>query len=426
MYDNHPKMKFIYVGIDCHKLRHTAGIINCFNEKLDTLTFKNKTEDFEKLIKLVDQYAVNGLTPIYGLEDTKHLGHALATFLLAKNLDVRNVVSTLTFQERKKFPIISKSDELDALCIAKVVLDNLDILPKAKNDELYWTLKQIMKMRKNIVFDNIKAKNKLHSQLLHHYPYYQEFFSNFDCTTALEFWERFPCPKLMDLTINELTPFLYNLSRGRFNEDTASKIYNLIHNGNYEHLIYQEERNILIVMLVKQIKNNLKQLLEIEKSINALYDKLDCKLHTIKGLTKITSAEIIANIGNIDRFSSKDKLARYAGIAPVSFSSGNNDKEIRNEYGNRDLNSNIYNLAVRSIIPGKNRDTPSNAIFLEYYLRKIRAGKTKKQAITCIMRRLINIIYIMLRDNTEFVIPKELELKCKNLYLETINKNNRE
>ena len=38
-YSNHPKMKHIYVGIDCHKLTHTAAVINPFNEKLDVLTF---------------------------------------------------------------------------------------------------------------------------------------------------------------------------------------------------------------------------------------------------------------------------------------------------------------------------------------------------------------------------------------------------
>ena len=134
----------------------------------------------------------------------------------------------------------------------------------------------------------------------------------------------------------------------------------------------------------------------------------------------MSSAEIVAEIGNINRFSSKDKLARYAGIAPVSFSSGNHDKEKRNEYGNRTLNNYIYYLAIRSVSTGKNKDTPTNAIFLDYYKRKISEGKNNKQALTCVMRRLINIIYRMLKDNTEFYVPKELEKKCKSKWLEKL------
>ena len=53
-YNNHPKMKHIYVGIDCHKQTHTAAVINCFNETLDTITFTNDINDFEKLIERVN------------------------------------------------------------------------------------------------------------------------------------------------------------------------------------------------------------------------------------------------------------------------------------------------------------------------------------------------------------------------------------
>ena len=69
---------------------------------------------------------------------------------------------------------------------------------------------------------------------------------------------------------------------------------------------------------------------------------------------------------------------------------------------------------------GKNKDTPTNAIFLDYYKRKISEGKNNKQALTCVMRRLINIIYRMLKDNSEFYVPTELEKKCKSKWLEKL------
>lgn len=420
-YSNHPKMKHIYIGIDCHKLTHTAAVINPFNEKLDVLTFNNTPSDFEKLINMVNKYTTDEITPIYGLEDTKHLGHALSTFLLNNNCKVYHVYSSLTYNERKKFPTISKTDEIDALCIAKVTLDSLYDLPEASNEDIYWTLKQIVKMKSSIIVDNVKAKNKLHAQLLHHYPNYKQFFFHFDCISALEFWETYPSPNLLQkLSVDDLYEFLHKYSKGALKKDRAQKIYDLVHDNIYEEIDYQEERNLLIVMLVKQIKNNNKQIEEIEKTMLSLYDKLDLKLHTMNCLTKMTSAEIVAEIGDINRFSSSDKLARYAGVAPISFSSGGHDKNIRNQFGNRRLNSKIFNLAIRSIAAGKDRDKPNNAIFIEYYHRKISEGKNKQQALTCVMRRLINIIYRMLKNNSEFYMPKDLEEKCKKVYLEKL------
>jgi hypothetical protein len=36
---------------------------------------------------------------------------------------------------------------------------------------------------------------------------------------------------------------------------------------------------------------------------------------------------------------------------------------------------------------------PRNPVFHDYYQRKITEGKTKKQALVCVMRRLVNIVY---------------------------------
>lgn len=186
-FNNHRKLNFVYVGIDCHKEKHTACVITPFNEELETLTFKNNKEDFEKLLKMVSKYTNDNIKAIFGLEDTKHLGHTLATYLINHNQIVKHINSTLTYNERKKRPIIDKTDELDASCIAKVTLDELDNLPDAKDDTIYWTLKQLINMKRTIANTNVKLKNKLHAQLLHHYPNYKTFFSKIDNIAALDF-----------------------------------------------------------------------------------------------------------------------------------------------------------------------------------------------------------------------------------------------
>jgi len=407
-YETHPKMKYLYIGIDTHKLTHTATIINCFNEKLETITFNNDTKGYNFLISTVDKHKEN-LIAIYGLEDTKHLGYGLATFLISKDLLVKNVNSNLTYVERKKNPIIFKNDNYDSECIAKVLLDYLDTLPNAKSDEIYWTLKQVVKMRKAIINNNIEYKCKLHAQLLHHYPNYNKMFTNIDGSTSLAIWERYPSPDLLlKEDIDVLTEYITKVSNGKLGIKKSLHIIEIVKEYSNINTNYQEERNVIIKMLVKQIKDNKVRLEEIEKEIISIYDKIDTKLHTYPCLDKVTSAYILAEIGNINRFSNSGKLARYSGIAPIDKSSGTVDKSLKNSFGNRELNCYIYQLACRSLLTGKNRDKPYNAIFYEYYHKKMNSGKTKHQAIICVMRRIINILYNILKNDIEYKIPNEL------------------
>ncbi len=416
-YNNHPKLSFVYVGIDCHKTTHTACVINAFNESLEYLTFGNDNTEFDKLLNMVEKYTTDGLKAVYGLEDTKHLGHTLAKYLLSKNQIVKHVPSTMTANERKKLPIQDKTDEMDAKCIAKVTLDELDNLEECKDDEIYWTLKQMIKLRTTLNTTNVKLKNKLHAQLLHHYPNYKDFFSGIDLISALDFWETYPSPNMIkDFTPEQLKENLK--TKGNFSINKANLILEKIKGYDYTETTYQENRNILIKTMVNNIKTNNSQIEEMDKNIVELYDKLDIRLHTFKGLTKMSSAEIVAEIGDISRFSNSAKLAKYCGIAPINCSSGNHDHVKRNEYGNRKLNGYIYYLACRSVSPGRENATPTNAIFLDYYKKKINNGKTKRQAITCVMRRIINIIYNILDKNIEYKHPEELNEKCLQAFQE--------
>lgn len=101
-YEMHPKMKYIYIGIDTHKITQTATIINCFNEKLESLTFNNDKKGYNALLNMAHKHEINGLTSVYGLEDTKHLGYGLAAFLLNNNCLVKSITLTLLIMRERK------------------------------------------------------------------------------------------------------------------------------------------------------------------------------------------------------------------------------------------------------------------------------------------------------------------------------------
>ena len=92
-------------------------------------------------------------------------------------------------------------------------------------------------------------------------------------------------------------------------------------------------------------------------------------------------------------------------IAPVNFSSAGKGKDKKSKQGNRELYGTIYFLAVQQIQVAKGSKLPRNPVFLEYYKRKISEGKTKIQALVCVMRRLVNIIYSMMKNKRAYEMP---------------------
>ena len=135
------------------------------------------------------------------------------------------------------------------------------------------------------------------------------------------------------------------------------------------------------------------------------------KLTSMPGIGTAVASKLITEIGDISRFPNADKLARFAGIAPIKFSSAGKGKEQSSRQGNRQLHGLFYFLAVTMVSVPK-PGIPNHPVFHSYYMRKIGAGKTKSQALVCIMRRLVNIIYGMMKNKTEYreqVVPNQLQ-----------------
>lgn len=168
---------------------------------------------------------------------------------------------------------------------------------------------------------------------------------------------------------------------------------------------FQESRDFAVSSEVRQIRQNNEEIKIIDNKIKDIMSNLDYKLETMIGVDLVTAASFVAEIGDIGRFENANKLAKYAGISPVKYSSGDKDKSFRNSQGNRKLYSLFPGLAGRQICCGRNKDKPVNAIFYDYYKKKISEGKTKHQAIICIMRRLVNIIYGMMKNKNEYIHP---------------------
>ncbi len=402
----HKKMLYTYVGIDSHKDTHTAVFLDCFYERIGEITFNNLPSRFEDFLSEANNLCLDGTSLLFGLEDTTAYGRMLTVFLTDHDYEVKHVNALLVAGERKNQNVVEKTDSVDAECAARVLLNKLDILPVAKPQDEYFILRSLVIRRQFIVKNMTALKNHLHTLIMPHYPQYNRLFKNIDCNSSLGFLERYPSPQtLSETTVTELAEFLYSVSAKNFGMEKAVEILTIIKENGDTTLAFQETRDFTVQSTVRQIRQSIDEMKEIEHHLATFYKQFNCTLTSMNGIDVITATQILSCIGDITKFSTSAKLARYAGIAPVSYSSGKHDIQFANQRGNRELNSLLYNLAVRLTSPVSGKNKVINPFFYEYYQRKLSEGKTKGQALKCVQRRLVSIIWSMLTYEEDYINP---------------------
>ncbi|MDF3553662.1 IS110 family transposase [Bacillus cereus] len=402
----HNRQNYLYVGVDLHKEHHTAVIINCWQEKLGEIQFDNKPSAFSKFLLEVETYVSAGITVVFGLEDVGGYGRALAKYLVDHEQVVKEGNPALSFLERKSHVTTQKSDSWDAECVARILINKLNQLPDAKPNDLFWSIQQLVSTRNALVKAQSALKNQLHIQLNHHYPSYKKFFSELDGKTALAFWQQYPSPFCLEgANIKQLTAFLLDVSNNTCSVKKASDILKLVKEDGQTMKEYQETRDFLVRIIVRDIEFKKKEMKYIERELKRLVNLLDYQLETMPGIELVTASALIAEIGDVRRFPNANKLARFAGIAPVYFGSGGKGKTHKSKQGNRALHALFYNLAVQQVQVAKGSKLPRNPVFHAYYQKKLKEGKTKGQALVCIMRRLVNIVYGMMKYKTAYELP---------------------
>jgi transposase len=115
------------------------------------------------------------------------------------------------------------------------------------------------------------------------------------------------------------------------------------------------------------------------------------------GIGVRTAARILLEIGDASAFKSSAHLAAYAGIAPVTRSSGSSIKgEHPARTGNRKLKRAFFLAAFAAL-----SDTTSRT----YYQRKRDEGKKHNAALICLARRRCDVLFAMLRNKTHYRHP---------------------
>jgi transposase len=154
----------------------------------------------------------------------------------------------------------------------------------------------------------------------------------------------------------------------------------------------------LVSTIARDLLRVREQILEVEAEIDAALpsNPLAGALMTIPGFGPRLAADFLAATGtDLAYFDGPDRLASFAGLAPVPRDSG---KVAGNHHRPRRYDRRLLNACFQSAFIAA-RSCPTSKAFYE---RKRNEGKSHKQALIALARRRINVIWVILRDRTAY------------------------
>jgi transposase len=147
-------------------------------------------------------------------------------------------------------------------------------------------------------------------------------------------------------------------------------------------------------------------IMEIESEMEKTLGKISysIKLLSIKGLGIVSVAGLIGEVGDFSKFRTQSEIMKLAGLDLYEISSGRRKGERRiSKRGRSLLRKILYYAAVQTI--------RKNGIMCEYYADLISRGMKRMMALVAITRKLLRIIYAIVRDNSEYEVDYALKRK---------------
>ena len=330
----------VVIGIDPHKGSHAAAAVNGADEEaVAELEVKASKRQTRELLAWAERFPERR----WAVESANGHGYLLAQQLVAAGEHVVDVPSTLASRARVLDSRRSqKNDANDARSVAIVALHQSG-LRRVQTEDHVAVLRMLARRHKQLSRLKTQAAGRLHAVL-----------------AAL-------------------------LAGGMSGEISSHKTSRMLRRIRPKTMVETERKRIAhkhlddLKRLEKELKASVERLrVAVEASGTGLTD--------IYGVGPVVAGLIIGYTGDVIRFPTRHHYASYNGTAPVEASSGGRKRHRLNPKGNRMLNHAIHVIAIVQL---RHPNTAGRV----FYERKLEEGKTKKEAIRSLKRRLSDVVY---------------------------------
>jgi transposase len=370
--------------------------------------FENTREGFDKFWNMIiiskNRFACG--KAIVGYESTGPYAEPLVHYLRNKPVKIVQVNPMHTKRMKEvndNSPL--KTDDKDPRVIADIIrLGHALTVIVPEGHAAY--LRRLNNTRERHIKERTALFNQLQQLVFLLFPEFKRVIKNIKIKTAIHILKKYTAPDTIgELKKEELGEEMRKKSMGKLGIKDAEVLIDLaqgtvgIKEGiaglvlDIKHILMQLEA---IEGFVAEIKSEMERTLsEISYSI---------KLLSIKGLGIASVAGLIGEVGDFIQFGTQSEIMKLAGLDLYEISSGKRKGERRiSKRGRSLLRKILYYAAIQTI--------RKNGIMCEYYANLTSRGMKRMMALVAVSRKLLRIIYAIVRDNSEYKADYVLKRK---------------
>ncbi len=398
-----------YVGVDIAKRSHVACVMREDNTlAVKPFEFASTQSGFRKLMIHLQSLSCDLSDIVIGMEATGLLFENLYRFLrdLTYRVVLLNPYQTAKFREMDTMKRV-KNDNIDSQMIAALI-------KSGRFSEGYVSEEQIQSLRelyrhKASLDDQLKAiKRQTQTILAVVFPELETLISDPFNVTGLALLEKYPTAKHFEYaSVDRVLKTFRGIKGNNFNREKAQKLLELAHESIYfgtakEARALNIRSNIALIRMLRSqmdaIEEEMLTLFNAEqtpKEDQEIMSELIDNLRTIPGVADKTILAVLAECGNLDRFTDAKALVGYLGLYPTLEQSGDTQRNGRlAKRGARLAKKAVFLAAVAAV----RHNDQLRTIYNNYRSK----GRAKKECLIIVARKLVQIMHAIYTRNIPY------------------------
>ena len=391
----------ILVGIDVSKDKHDCFVMNSDGEILfENFTIQNNKDGFEHLYQKILSVETDFSKMKVGLEATGHYSYNLLGFLLDKGFPTYVINPLLSNLYRKSLSLRqTKTDKIDSRMIAYMLVSDVDIQPYSVTSYHNEELKSLTRYRFSKVQERATLKTSVSRLVNILFPEIEKLFSKIHIATVYALLEEFPgATYIASAHLTRLSNLLSKASKGRFGKLKAVELRAAARQSIASSMPAKALELRHTIKLIRELNSEIS---EIDTEIRTIMDLIGSPITSIPGIGYDMGAMILAEIGDLSKFDSPDKILAYAGLSPTTYQSGyfESSHSKMEKRGSKYLRYALFNAAKYVCL--------WEPTFKAYLAKKRSEGKHYFVAVSHAAKKLVRLIYALEKSHSLYV-PKSI------------------
>ena len=357
-------------------------------------SFSNSRAGFSKFIEMYRYLNPKEIKKI-GFEATGHYQDNFKVFLEQSNIEFMELNALLVHKFKSSQTLRGvKTDKTDARLIVSY-LSTTEFKPYPKISYHILALRSLCKRHFDLINERTRYLIRITNFLDRTFPEFKEFIhGRIKSKASIYILKNYGIPsKIANMNIQSFD-HLRKVSHGHFSLAKSLKLKEIARNTigfSYESDSFE------IKSLIEVYETLEEEIISVENEILTHLSKINSHIPTIIGIGMVSAATIIAEIEDISRFDSPDKLLAFAGLDPRIYQSGTQSFKGRmNKKGSVVLRRVLMNCAESLLL--------YNPVFYAYYKKKRNEGKPHRIALSHVARKLVRTIFKLETEQIDFDI----------------------